>query len=144
VSADLVTWLRAQLDEDEQVARAASTGGRWSYSDGGSVGAWMLYDEEWQIGSLKTYRHETYDYSKRMPVARDPRYVDADANGSHIARWDPARVLAEVDAKRQLLNEAASWAKDDRPGESSCGDTTLSLLALPYADRPGYREEWRP
>jgi hypothetical protein len=63
----------------------------------------------------------------------------------------PVRVLAECDAKRQIVT--ASWS-DMR--EVVCDtditlDTwietqahTFRLLALPYADHPDYREEWRP
>jgi hypothetical protein len=28
--------------------------------------------------------------------------------------------------------------------QDSCGWDTLRLLALPYADHPDFREEWRP
>ncbi|WP_433078897.1 DUF6221 family protein [Dactylosporangium sp. CA-052675] len=100
---DLLAFLAARLDEDERVARAAAGGGRWSYPGSDSVAGWALYDEAWVIANLKTYEHETYDYAARMPAMRDPRYVDADANGRHIARHDPARVLREVEAKRALL-----------------------------------------
>ena len=49
----------------------------------------------------------------------------------------PARVLAEVDAKRRILEEASSMVWRDSLGYF------LRLLALPYAGHPGYREEWR-
>jgi len=52
------------------------------------------------------------------------------ATVEHIARHDPARVLVEVAAKRRIV--------DDAP------HATLRLLALPYTDRAGYREEWAP
>jgi hypothetical protein len=107
---DLITWLRAQLDEDERVARA-----------------WL------PLGN---------------PTAADRE---------HIARHDPARVLAEVDAKRRILDEHKTydvhsgfgcgicafngWDKVIEP-EGWC--TTVRLLALPYADRLGYRSEWAP
>lgn len=73
------------------------------------------------------------------------------------------RVLREVDTKRRMLDEhpvALGWdghvvggqvcrtcAEIDSSGELG-GDPypckTLRLLALPYADHPDYREEWRP
>lgn len=76
----------------------------------------------------------------------------------HIARHDPARVLREVDAKRQLLALHAVDYRErpervlgevDDPFCAECvGErypcATIRLLALPYVDRPGYREEWRP
>jgi hypothetical protein len=81
-----------------------------------------------------------------------------DETAEHIARWDPARVLAEVDAKRRILDEVVEDATGldmsvdldrrtrprDEVTEPYLGDVLVRLLALPYADRPGYREEWRP
>ncbi|MBB6440226.1 hypothetical protein HNQ79_006741 [Streptomyces candidus] len=87
-----------------------------------------------------------------MPLASDR---------AHIARHDPARVLAEVDATRRIMEihkpavprarpnrergcltctSAQSW--DAEANEALCA--TLRLLALPYEGQPGYREEWRP
>jgi hypothetical protein len=53
-----------------------------------------------------------------------------------------ARVLAEVEAKRRMMelhDHCDDWAYGD---PSTCPE--LRLLALPYADHPDYREEWRP
>lgn len=155
---DLIAWLRAQLDDDERVARAAAAGGRWSYSKGDSVGAWTLYDEHWSIASMTVYDTEAYNYSERMPAVRHPGYIDPDAIGGHMALHDPTRVLAEVDAKRRILDQVVDEATGldmqvdgefrvgsrDDVAEPYLGDVLTRLLALPYADRPGYREEWRP
>lgn len=72
----------------------------------------------------------------------------------HIARHDPARVLAEVEAKRRivehwtLLAEQAAEAPDHLRRMLSSQVTGLGvavrLLALPYADHPDYDERWRP
>ena len=43
----------------------------------------------------------------------------------------PARVLAECEAKRRIVELI-----------SSPGMQVFRLLALPYADHPDYREEW--
>jgi hypothetical protein len=72
--------------------------------------------------------------------------------------WTPDnlfRVLAECAAKRQIielhgLNDGTDW-----PVCLVCCDSagyeaelypcaTLRLLAVPYADHPDYRQEWRP
>jgi hypothetical protein len=74
----------------------------------------------------------------------------------HIARWDPARVLAECEAKRRIV-EAADEATGldmtvdserlvgprDLVADPYLGDVMLRLLAMPYADHPDYAEEWR-
>ena len=118
---DLVQWLRAQLDEDERIAREAKPG-PW-HAEGGSVYATHPTDE-------------VVDYSE---------------SADHIAEWDPARVLRELDAKRRLLVVHRPYAPEPDQSCLGCaGGITFTscpvvrLLALPYADRPGYREEWRP
>jgi hypothetical protein len=65
-------------------------------------------------------------------------------DATHIARWDPARVLAECEAKRRIVELVL-----DRPirdhGDCKCESCwTLRLVALPYADHPDYRAEWKP
>lgn len=76
----------------------------------------------------------------------------------HIARHDPARVLRDIEAKRQLVGvhhaeliEVVNADREERSGYwcAECdGETfpcrTLRLLASVYADHPGYRVEWRP
>lgn len=74
----------------------------------------------------------------------------------HMARHDPARTLAEVDAKRQLLRDlegaeftlsrtgAGTPPRDLMTGAVNLLRRTVHLLALSYADHPDYREEWRP
>ncbi len=128
---DLVQWLRAMLDDDEQIARRAT-----ARQPGG---------ESWVYGS------EGVRASSGLGVAT--RAVPV--HGEHIARHDPARVLREIEAKRRILNEIVPRMNqmDDQleaefgtpsnpdPYES---ENLLRLLALPYADRPNYREEWAP
>jgi hypothetical protein len=66
----------------------------------------------------------------------------------YAAQHDPARVLAEGDAKRRLVEMHDREAFWDRPAAcSEDGMTfpceTLRLLALPYDNYPGYDEGWR-
>jgi hypothetical protein len=136
---DLVTWLRAQLDGDERVARAAAGSLRCGCHPGAFAGAWTPDDD-------------------RVLIASDVGHGVADSSGfgglknevaQHIARWDPARVLAEVDAKRRILDRLARWL--DVEDEYDAVQTTLRAegkdmvrdLAAPYAGRDGWREEWR-
>lgn len=64
----------------------------------------------------------------------------------HVANWDPERVLAECDAKQRIIEAASAYSPELEHGDNGewAFDQTLRLLALPYADRPGYRDEWRP
>jgi hypothetical protein len=64
---------------------------------------------------------------------------------------DSARALAEVDAKRRMIDVHRPTMTEQYgepfPQCMTCGTwpcTTIRLLALPYADRVGYREAWCP
>lgn len=96
---DLVAFLKARLDEDEQAAKAA-TSGRWMALDGGVM---ALEDESWPVTSTET------------ECERDDRV--------HIARWDPARVLAEVQAKRRIIerHHEVIWTEWHDVRETACG-----------------------
>jgi hypothetical protein len=74
--SDLVGFLRERLNEAEAILRTAKPG-PW-FADGGHV---------------HTAAHETDEV------------VDYTASVAHIARWDPARVLAEIEAKRRIIDE---------------------------------------
>jgi hypothetical protein len=57
-----------------------------------------------------------------------------------IERFTPARVLAECEAKRRVVEHC-----DFDHLALSVGDPyVLQLLALPYADHPDYRDDWKP
>lgn len=78
--------------------------------------------------------HEWYESSGQRSIA----FV-SQADGEHIALHDPARALRWVESVRRIL---VAWEEDGAwwPG----GAAVPGLLAQPFADRPGYREEWRP
>jgi hypothetical protein len=104
---DLVTWLRAQLDDDERVARRVAP--------------------------------------NQAPI--DLRAMVTREGSEPFLIVDSARVLAKVAADRRILD----WLDDlDRWEDSTFTlrmpdtDDARRALALPYADRPGYRDEWRP
>jgi hypothetical protein len=117
---NLIVWLRQQLDDDERISRGARPG-------------YFTFDVLSQFSGL--------------------------GDMAHVINHNPARELAEVDAKRQILDEVLRYeAKID--GEWGClhsaeqigagqcmeirpsGVVAIRLLALPYAGRPGWREEW--
>ena len=98
------------------------------------------------------------DAAKRADTAAQGRAADC----AHIARHDPARVLAECAAKRRIVEDHRSFDANDWPhnrprlictrcydGDNVFGDEamypclTLRALAQPYADHPDFAEEWR-
>ncbi|MFC8273730.1 DUF6221 family protein [Streptomyces sp. NPDC057271] len=114
---DLAQFLRARLDEDEQTARRAGDSFR-------------------QIGKTGVIVSTEGDRAEECATANWAGIAE------HIVRHDPARVLAEVDAKRQLIDWVLRWPM--RPHAPSSVDGILERLALPYADHADYRDEWRP
>lgn len=71
----------------------------------------------------------------------------------------PATMLREIEGKRQTLDEhtdvndgSCGTCVDGKWGYPTHGGSspqqypcrTLRILFLPYAGRPGYREEWKP
>lgn len=121
---DLVIFLRAQLEEDER-GGGVEGDGHWECTSTGVL----------DLGGI-----EGFDGVVQGP--RDAIY--------HMARHDPARVLAEVEAKRRILDVAVALAEtqgDGPVGErlmKDASDLLLAHLCSAYAGQPGYREMWRP
>jgi hypothetical protein len=135
VVTDLMAWLRQQIDEDERVALAVKPLGVTVDMGGNELPHTFLH-------SRGTYASED-GYPRRES---DP------AAAAHFARHDPARVLAEVAAKRALLDGCEetlaggdSW---DPQTDGGCSEEfelarfVIRQLAQPFAGRPGWREEW--
>ncbi len=146
-------FLLARIAEDEEVARTAANDAA----------------EDWAVSSRYEPNLVTDGGSA---VAVGPWGGDIGPAAEHMARWDPARVLAECEAKRRLLDlhqivtqdyTGAWWATNRAESHITTGCDhcrecavdgldyvvdgpcmTLRLLALPYSDHPDYREEWRP
>lgn len=130
--SDLVEFLRARIAEDERTARA--TTGPWKYhrETGGVVLAAAGYVPE---------------LSEIISTPRKP------SDARHMVRWDSARVLAEIKAKRRIVQELSTVTEWNWPSQSDGAVPmeyvealrhVLKLHALPYAEHPDYDEAWRP
>ncbi|RSN65431.1 hypothetical protein DMH01_03380 [Amycolatopsis sp. WAC 04182] len=146
----LIAFLRAREDEREAAATAmkAVYPTPWETADRG----WMA-----RVVADGPNFHEVI----RLDQTQAP---DAEWLGGvvrHIELGNPDFVLADVAAKRRIITlaQAANDLEDAIEGETShgsrarargeqpdprVGDSILKQLALPYADHPDYREEWRP
>lgn len=146
--SNLTEFLLARIAEDEAAARRA-TSETWTYHDGGDI--------------MAGYQPVTlcgFDSAGSLQESIEPW------NAEHIVRHDPARVLAECEAKRRIVEalEYARQRKDVYNREYALGrltteddlrarsrsnarwgglDIAAHALALPYADHPDYDEEWR-
>lgn len=161
IDDDLARWLRAQIAEDERRARAALRDrteidplSRRPIRTVKDDGVWTTGEhamDDCDVDGIGIRIYDEGGHTQEQAV--------------HIAAWSPARVLAECEAKRRAIAIHAGTDGDkehycpDASGDSTYWNymsgwaegadhpqmcTTLRLLALPYADRPGYREEWRP
>lgn len=144
---DLVEWLRAQLDVDERLAEIIRCGGyaapTWHCRPGRS-GRWI---EIYQMDRLNIEPEGSEADEGGGPIAL---VMNGRNEHEHIANWDPARVLREVEAKRQRIKWAMNyWADADSADGTlrvlaQAARQVLQMEAFPYAGRPGFREEWWP
>jgi hypothetical protein len=125
--SDLAAFLLARIAEIEDVVRAGPQ--------------YMLRPDE---------------FAAEVPVSWKGIYGD----DLHVY---PLLLLADCDAKRRIVDDYRWYTEPDEYGPPRWSDnspadqeyelaggrfvglrTAVRLLALPYADHPGYREEWRP
>jgi hypothetical protein len=140
MSTDLAAWLLEQITEDEQVARETNDQ--------------MMPRYDWEVRETHPEKLPSVFAAGEIYFVVHEVYDEA---AHHIARWDPARVLSECDAKRRLIElhsrdggsgycrlcESTDPTETDGSHWVLYPCRTLRSLALPYADRPGYREDWR-
>ncbi|WP_219825902.1 DUF6221 family protein [Nonomuraea typhae] len=138
---DLIAFLRARLDDEERTARAA-TPGPWRVDpDRLLSGLHRVVTADCIEGPTAGHEHGS------VVVAGDDVGGTASCDAQHIVLHDPARVLREVEAKRQLLDQfrlrGDSVRRTVQPATGGVWDDLLRLLALPYADHPEFREQWK-
>lgn len=136
----LTEFLLARIAEDEAAAGAARPA-PWGYQsdDYGDGQLWSGDD------SSNGIAHASWEHSGEQTAA----------DLAHIARHDPARVLAECEAKRAIVQvrealdqearrvgltdyERATDVRATRIGL----DVAIKALATVYADHPDCRAEW--
>ena len=118
----LTEFLLARIAEDEALAQVA-TPGQWDRDSGWSITA-----------------PPPEDWSGPYVVVETKQRNDAEFIASH----NPARVLAECEAKRRIVElhpEMLEWCQGCAYEAYPC--RTLRALALPYSDHPDYLPEWR-
>ena len=143
----LTEFLLARIAEDEKGARAATTIGLHQVEHLGD-GKWGR--EYVKPLAVELVRREVAWWIPAGPSS--PGNQGSDAAGTALfERFAPARVLAECEAKRRLVALHG-------PDQPYCSDNfsnadhayfegpceNLRILALPYADHPEFRSEWRP
>lgn len=139
-AAELVAFLHAQLDADENRAKACPP---WP---------WAANAEGDEVVAA-----DGITVCDGFALSNNQLRATVD----HIVGWDPARVLAEVESKRKILDEHGPETVWDGLGteETVCttcryddgtgtfpygGCPTVRALAAPYAGRPDFPAERKP
>lgn len=147
MTVNLVEFLRARLDEDERIARAVRVPHDWHQGPGDDDPEWVG-DE--MVLMWPPEFHTPYEQDKHWRGLT----VEGSELAAHIAAHDPARVLREVEAKRKLVAafdsavvaygaaEQGTAVSERMGGSVNSLRYALQLVALAYADHPGYKEEW--
>ncbi len=177
--SDLLEFIEQRLTEDELWAKAASApkypedgqqtvpggvhwtwavGDNWDPVDPDPLEPYMGgYDGQWsQSVTLRTVEEwPSRSGSWSLPIALAESEELRTADGAHIVRHDPARVLREVAAKRTVLamHEAMRLGVEAAEGTVLAGAARVRLgayrnalqaLAAVWSDHPDYRSEWAP
>lgn len=141
VQVKLAEFLLARIDQDEAVALD------------NDEREWFMekHDEADRLGTDMYFLCGRSARAERgwfkLATAFDPE------TGAHVARHDPARVLADCAAKRRIVEFCDSRAMvkvamlgqlpEDYESILSGYGLILSWLTQPYADHPDYDEAWR-
>lgn len=136
--SDIAAWLTAIWDEQEAAA------------EGNGTIAWLTFREA--DGSMRYTAVASGEPDDHWVIDGDERtdYASADV----VLDWHA--VLARIAADRQiLLLHGVAWNAEvctichhypdgETPERAAWPCLTVRVLAVPYADRPGYQESWRP
>ncbi|WP_415395191.1 DUF6221 family protein [Rhodococcus globerulus] len=146
--SDVIAFLNARLDDDEAVALTSqavnyqSNSGVWTFSDGEAEAEWE--SQRRFGGRCKVVVHSSVRGGNfALDSSGNPRTQNPDM--IHIARYDPARALRDVAAKRGVIREmeAARTSLEERGINVPFFITwTLWHLAAVYSDHPDYQKEW--
>ncbi|HEX5205923.1 MAG TPA: DUF6221 family protein [Actinoplanes sp.] len=146
MTAALVAFYRARLDADEAVARDATAGPWTTRNLGRHDGSAIVTDtgERTPLG---------LPVGQTLGSMHGPRGA---ADGSHIARHDPARVLAEVAAKRETIRmweeavdfvEIAKSHGREATHYEVAAESYLNVIrrdAAVHREHPEYDPSWAP
>ena len=141
---ELVVWFRAALDEEERIAQAAIE------DDGGQDGG---FEDATELLTRIIRPRFAHAAAKMITTHAVPRRVLAEVEADRliIDRYVDLRDRCAADAQIYADWQAGKPVPERRTGVSRREIAQRDVLefvvrarSLPHAERPGYREEWRP
>lgn len=135
----LTEFLLARITEDEARAEAAA--------DAADYGRHHALNLGRPQGRPVVRSWTSSKHGKTVWIANQGQIVTTNlehGTGQHIARWSPARVLAECEAKRRIVAEALDYSPELAEGDNGewAFDRVLHALAQTYADHPDFDPAW--
>lgn len=124
---DLADFLLARYDEIQRAAEAVPP-----------------LEHNYDMGGNR--QDERFTFGRTLPSSADGMgnwspHRDSPTTAEHFARHDPAYVLADVEAKRRIVERCA--AVDYAMPSTHLAHGTLRALAQPFADHPEFQEAWK-
>ncbi|MFF4834075.1 DUF6221 family protein [Streptomyces sp. NPDC001315] len=153
---DLLRWLGAILDAEEEQARAATPGPWWHNPGKQWLGPDAFEKYDLRQGEEFVGYGGPHPFTGAVASTGPASNMQGMKDAAFIAAHDPARVLQETEAKRGIVaryefacGEAAVLGiseeeRETRVQVAGALQSCVLCFAAIYADRPGYREEWRP
>lgn len=146
---DMLSWLRRQIEARKALAESASP---WPWSANAEHDEVLAVDGERVADGFALSGNQLRNTVDHI-VFNDPRQIIADCeaqlalidlHGTTVKKGGPA-VFSDEDGRQltsghEVTCSVCGWVSDD----PTSGCETVRLLALPYADVDGYREEWKP
>ena len=129
---ELAAWLTRIWDEQENIAL---------YTAGWDRSGRKRASGQW----VRTGISSLEDDERRSIIYSDSGQV-SEAVADHIARHDPATVLARIAADRAILAECSIVLENKDPkrlGERILAWAVVRQLASVHRDRPNWREAWQ-
>ncbi|MFG2913343.1 DUF6221 family protein [Kitasatospora sp. NPDC048298] len=143
MTSDLVAFLRARLDEDEQTARAAV----------GTIGKALGWAEIHTAEMRREQAHVDRHTPERVLAEVDTkRQIMNASNAACAAGCSTEHTFSGSCSLRWMgpvhKDATGRWLHDDTGARFTPPPVitawTLRLLALPYAGHPDYQPEWTP
>ena len=134
---NIVKFLEARLAEDRATAELAIG----SAAFGTQTGVWEADNTQHIVFAI-------VDNGAQTQVANMREAWDGRERIEHVARWDPARALREVEAKEAVLyahtNVERCWFGMESVGAIEVMLHMVEVIAAVYSDHPDYDPKWTP